>query len=294
MNYKIFTLHPGIFDSFWSESLIARGVSEGVISYDMINWREKYGIGSYKQVDDRPYGGGTGMVLRPEPIYQALHNHNSLGFTPPKVGKVNYLIPNFRFQNAYNDVKIKPRKVTVLLSARGYPFKQQTAEWLAESMDEISFVCGRYEGFDIRAHQYVDLELSLGQYVLNGGEVAAMTMIEAISRLVHGFISKTSSVDHDSFSKTQNDYREQEEYVIGKRRLEQLGDKISSANLKDGSANLNLFDKQRYFDRILPHIEHPHYTRPEEWMDMTVPEVLLSGDHKKIHDWRNNCFKNIV
>jgi tRNA G37 N-methylase TrmD len=295
MHYKIFTLHPNIFQSFWQESLIARGLDQKVISKEMINWRDSYGLGNYKQVDDRPYGGGSGMVLRPEPIYEALKDNQSLGLlSTPENSQIDYLIPNFKFQKAYNTVTNKPRKLTIILSARGYPLKQNMAEWMAGSFDQINLVCGRYEGFDIRVSQHVDLELSLGQYVLNGGEVAAMTMVEAVSRLVPGFVTKDTSVLHDSFSSELNSYTEQTEYIIGKRKLEAMEQKQNTKTeaIEAEEGLLNIFNEDNYRKFILPKIEHPHFTRPDQWQGMKVPEVLLSGDHKKIQEWRHNLFKD--
>lgn len=292
MLFKIFSLYPQIFDSFWQNSLIARAVSKNIITYEMINWKEEFGIGNYKQVDDRIFGGGTGMVLKPEPIYQSLIKHGSVSplfIAPSSPQKFNQVLPpNSNFFKFWEENK--PKKVTISLTPRGYPLNQNTVEWL-QNFDEISILCGRFEGFDARVSPMVDLELSIGNFVTNGGEVPAMALVEAVSRFVPDFITKSPSVLHDSFSGGNNQYSEFNDVL-------KKGENLSSTDLLQQHLNnqttgKNLFDDEMWKSKILPFIEHPQFTRPEEFMNMVVPEVLKGGDHKEIARWRDIGWKEI-
>jgi tRNA (guanine37-N1)-methyltransferase len=297
VQYRIFTLHPDIFTSFLANSLIARGQAKDIISVNLVNWREKYGVGEYKQVDDKPFGGGHGMVLQPEPIYQALHEFGGVSsffkeLSTPEIH--NHPLPN----NSNFYTKSDFSKVTISLTPRGFRLNQQMFEWLAR-FQEMNILCGRYEGFDARVSDMIDLELSLGDFVLNGGEVAAMSLVEGVSRLIPGFVTKSGTVMHDSFSSSLNHYEEQREFVIGKHNLNTinqskklsidptLDDVLNELSL-DGS---NIFDDIEWARTVLPRIEHPQYTRPSEWRGLKVPDVLLEGNHKKIQDWRTNWYK---
>lgn len=289
MHYTVFTLQPNIFDSFLSNSLIARGISNNIISVNRVNWREKYGIGGYKQIDDKPFGGGHGMVLQPDPIFQALNDANLVSTLYEKSNKIinhNRIVPNNSnfYQNWQSNEK-KVGKVTISLTPRGFPINQQLVEWLSSNFYELGILCGRYEGFDHRINEFVDLELSLGDFVLNGGEVAAMALIESVSRLLPGFVTKSENVMHDSFSSQLNHYVEQEEYVIGKNKFQNY------ERIPKNNTNLQLFDDNKWKTNVLTKIEHPQYSRPEIWNNLQVPEILLSGNHKKIQNWRLNWWK---
>lgn len=285
MHFKVFSLYPQIFNSFWQNSLIARAVSKNIISYQNIDWKSEFGFGNYKQVDDRLFGGGSGMVLKPEPIYNALKTYESLSplFKPPVEPEVfnKLYLPNSNFYNYW--FVNKPSKVTISLTPRGFPLNQSIVEWL-QNFSEISILCGRFEGFDSRVSSMVDLELSIGNFVTNGGEVPAMALIEAVSRFVPDFITKSPSVLHDSFSGGNNYYSEFNTFL-------KKGESLDSVNslkqhLEDNISKRNLFDDSLWEDKILPFIEHPQFTRPEEFMNMLVPEVLKGGDHKLIDQWR--------
>jgi tRNA (guanine37-N1)-methyltransferase len=290
MKFNIFTLHPTIFDSFFGTSLIARGISQNIIQETRINWRDKYGIGGYNQIDDKPFGGGSGMVIQPDQIYQSLLEHNAVSplFTAQEDKKEhNKLTPNNPLFFEYW-LKNKPTNVTISLTPRGYQYNQKMAEWLAGNFETINILCGRYEGFDHRVDEAVDLELSIGNFVLNGGEVAAMTVIESVSRLIPGFVTKDTSVLHDSFSSELNHYREDREYVIGKRNLGKITPEVQT----QAPSIQNLFNEQDWIKNILPFLEHPQYTRPEIWHNMKVPQVLLDGNHKEIDKWRKGGFQD--
>lgn len=323
MFFRIFSLHPDIFSSFFENSLIARSVQKKVIEYQICNWREKFGVGNYKQVDDQPYGGGSGMVLKVEPIFEALKEFeaiSSLFIIPEKPINHYRILPNNQtFWEKCHYSKINPENkkinhVTIHLTPRGFPINQKIVEWLSQDFETINLLCGRYEGFEARVSETVDLELSIGDFVLNGGEVAAMSLIEAISRLVPGFLVKPQSSKHDSFGTELNLYNEQKEYIIGRKNLDNYN--ISKTNSKKSDLNFskkssidellfgldkiddqklslteNLFDNDFYLQKILPKIEHPHYTRPKIWNNYQIPEVLLNGNHKLTQEWRLQNWK---
>ena len=272
MLYRVFTLYPSIFQSFCEASLIARAISKDIIKIDLIDWRTEYGVGNHKQVDDKPFGGGTGMVLQCEPIFKALQDNNALGqFT----GLPKDLYPhNSRFYEKCKTSKIK--NVTISLTPKGHVINQDTLYWLTQ-FEEVNIMCGRFEGFDERVNTMVDLELSLGDFVLNGGEVAAMTLIEGVSRLLPGFVTKANSVDHDSFSSSNNHYQEHEEY--------------SKLKNKTNEEEKIIFDDAKWLSKISLY-EHPVYTRPEKWNGIEVPKVLMDGDHKKIQQWKYDWYKS--
>ena len=212
MKFDIITIFPDLFKGFVSESLLARAQMKKLIKINLHNLR-KWTDDKHQTVDGRPYGGGAGMVLKIEPIYKAV-----------------------------KAVKAKKGKTRIiLLSAKGKTLTQNDARRLAK-YDQVIFICGRYEGVDERVAKHVaDEEVSVGNYVLFGGEVPAMVIVEAVSRLIPGVVAKKESVKNESFTK-------------------------NTAK------------------------EHPHYTRPEVFVlnskKLKVPLVLLSGNHKKIEEWR--------
>ena len=224
MRLDIITIFPEIFKGFLSESLLARAQKKKIIKINLHNLR-KWTKDNHKTVDDRPYGGGAGMVLKIEPIWKAVQS-----------------LTLRRAQGRRSKTRI------VLLSAKGKMFTQKDARRLAK-YDQLILICGRYEGVDERVAKYIaDEEISIGNYILFGGEVPTMILIEAVSRLISGVVAKNESIKNESFS-----------------------DKDSKTK------------------------EHPQYTRPEVFnlngKKLKVPEVLLSGDHKKIKRWREKHSK---
>ena len=209
MRFDILTLFPEMFSSFLKESILGRAIKEGLIDVRLTDIRS-FAHGPHRVTDDRPYGGGNGMVMKPGPIYRALKS----------VGRVG------------------ERSVVILLSPQGRGFGQSLA-WDLSRLDQLVLICGRYEGVDDRIRAgYVDMELSVGDYVLSGGELAAMVVVDAVARLLPGFLGGERSNREDSF--------------------------------EDGL------------------LEYPHYTRPRVFQGAGVPEVLLSGDHARIREWRRN------
>lgn len=226
MQFDIVTIFPHIFSSYFNESLLKRAQEKKLIQIKIHNLRD-YATDKHKTVDDRPFGGGFGMVLKIDPIFRAL-------------SKIKQKTKN------------KKQKV-VLFTPRGKKFNQKLAYQLSKN-DQLILICGRYEGFDERVAKLADMELSIGDYDLMGGELPAMVVVETIARLIPG--------------------------IIGKPDL--LEERIPISRGRSG----------RGF------IEYPQYTRPEvfsyaknrEWK---VPKVLLSGDHKKIEEWRKKHRKII-
>ncbi len=207
IRFDIITIFPGMFDSPFRESILKRAQEEGRVAIGVHDLRE-YTLDKHGRVDDYPFGGGAGMIMSVEPIDRA-------------VQAVKQTAPEAR---------------TVLLSPSGKQFDQKKA-WELSQLDNLILVCGRYEGVDERVRNVVDEELSIGDYVLSGGEVAAMVLIEAVSRLVPGVIGDETCLDEESFSSGL--------------------------------------------------LEYPQYTRPRDYKGESVPEVLVSGDHKKIKEWQD-------
>lgn len=224
MKFDIITIFPDLFKRFVSESLLARAQKKKLIKINLHNLR-KWTDDKHKTVDGRPYGGGAGMVLKLELIYKA----------------VRALSSKFKNQNG----KLRKDRI-ILLSAKGKTFTQKDARRLSK-YDQIIFICGRYEGVDERVAKYVaDEEISIGNYVLFGGEVPAMVMIEAVSRLIPGVVAKEESIKNESFTNGSN--LEYPQYT----RPEAIKLKIKNSKLKI----------------------------------LKVPPVLLSGNHKDIEEWR--------
>ena len=220
MKFDIITIFPEIFDSYFSESIIKRAQAEEHISIDIENLRD-YTDDARKTIDDTPYGGGAGMVMKVEPIYKALED----------------------VKNKNGIDKEKTR--VILFSAKGKRYTQRDAERLSK-YENLILLCGRYEGVDERVVENLcDEEISTGDFVLTGGEIPAMTVVDSITRLIPGVLGNSESIEAESHN-------------------------------KDG------------------YLEYPQYTKPEKFLDWNVPEVLLSGDHKKIAKWRedNSKIKN--
>lgn len=215
MRFDIITIFPKIFDSYFNESIVKRAQKKNLVQINIYNLRD-YTFNKHKTVDDRPYGGGSGMVLMVEPINQAV-------------------------KDIKKKFKAKKKKI-ILLSAKGKKLDQKMARGFSK-LDQLILISGRYEGVDERVAKYIaDQEVSIGDYILTGGELPVMVLLDAVTRLIPGVIAK-ESLKEESFSKDKN-------------------------------------------------IEYPHYTRPERIKinkkERKVPKVLLSGNHKKIKEWRES------
>lgn len=236
MKFNIITIFPDIIKDYCAESILKRAQEKKLIDVNPVNLRD-FTEDKHRTVDDTPYGGGPGMVMKPEPIYKALKSLDAIPFHKADgLSKVKKIFT----------MDIKNKKKTVLLSPRGQQFDQRMAEkW--SKLDEITFVCGRYEGIDQRVVDYmVDEEVSIGPYVLAGGELGSLVMIEAVSRLIPGVLGNEESLSEETFSQRPTN------------------------------------DDQRTVE-----VEYDQYTKPEDFKGWKVPSVLLSGDHGKIREWRN-------
>lgn len=211
--FQVITLFPEMCNPVFESSMMWKAQKDNIVELSSIQLRD-FGVGPRKQVDDVPYGGGNGMLLMVEPLWNAIMKAKE------------------------ND----PNAVVVAMTPRGRRWVQSEAQDFSTDNRGMIFICGRYEGFDERIMKLVDLELSLGDFVLTGGELPAMTIIDSIVRLIPGVLGGEMSAIEESFS--------------------------------DGET-----------------LEHAHYTRPEVFEDMSVPEVLLSGHHANIKKWRQENSK---
>lgn len=208
MNYYILTLFPEMIQNGLNHSIIKKAIENNIININCINIRD-FSNNKHNQVDDYAYGGGAGMVMKPEPVY-----------------------------NSYLSIKdkVKPNTKVLYMTPQGKPFNQKMAEDLAKEEDLI-ILCGHYEGIDERIiEEIVTDEISIGDFILTGGELPAMLLVDSISRLIPNVLGKEESFLNESFS-----------------------------------------------DNLL---EHPNYTRPFIFNDKKVPDILLSGNHKKIEEWK--------
>lgn len=249
MKFDILTIFPNIFSCYLNESMMKRAQAKNLVKFNIVNIRD-HATDKHKKVDDRPYGGGPGMILKVDPIYRALHALKIYKITNLQ----NYKNSQFRkFANLQTRI--------ILLSAKGKLFTQNDAKRLAK-YDRLIFICGRYEGVDERVVKHLaDEELSIGPYILTGGELPAMVVIDAVSRHIPGFLGKAESLHDESYNNIQ---------------IPKL--KIENCKLKIGT------------------LEYPQYTRPEVFspkkgVRWAVPKILLTGDHKKINKWRHEEMK---
>ncbi len=260
MKFSVITIFPELVSHYCSETILGRAQKKKKIKVNAINLRD-FATDKHQKVDDTPYGGGAGMVMKPEPIYRALKKLRALAPQHPSTPAPQHKIKSKRVQVL--ECSGAQVKKTVLLSPRGRQFDQRVAEeW--SKLKEITFVCGRYEGVDQRVADYmVDEEISVGPYVLAGGELGALIIIEAVSRLIPGVLGNEESLLEETFNSPQPPSTPAPQNKIKSKRVQVL--ECSGAQ-----------------------VEYPQYTKPETFMKMSVPEVLLSGDHKKIKDWRQN------
>jgi tRNA (guanine37-N1)-methyltransferase len=208
MTIQIITLFPEMFEGVLNSSMLWKAQKENLVEYKLVSLRD-FGIGPRKQVDDVPYGGGDGMVLKPEPLFEAVDAAKA----------------------------VDPDATVLLMTPRGDLFSQEMAREFAATEAGLIIICGRYEGYDERITTVVDKQISIGVYVLTGGELPAMIITDAVTRLIPGVLGGETSAELESHSE-------------------------------------------------LGVLEHPHYTRPEEYRGLSVPDVLISGHHAQIAKWR--------
>ncbi|MCL2280545.1 tRNA (guanosine(37)-N1)-methyltransferase TrmD [Candidatus Saccharibacteria bacterium] len=206
--FQIITLFPEVVEPYLNAGMLWKAQKESAVKFELINLRD-FGLGPRRQVDDTVYGGGDGMLLMIEPLVAAIESAK----------------------------KTQPSAKILLMTPSEHVWNQTDAERYADANDDLILVCGRYEGFDARVEQFVDEKISVGQYVLTGGELPAMTIIDSIIRLIPGVLGGETSAEIESYS--------------------------------DGS-----------------NLEYPQYTRPENFRNIPVPDVLLSGNHAAVAKWR--------
>jgi tRNA (guanine37-N1)-methyltransferase len=260
MRFEIITIFPGLFAGFFEHGIVRRAQAEGLVSVDVHDLRA-FTHDRHRTVDDRPFGGGEGMVLKPEPLAEALA---ALGIESKTgtVGTEDSCSPTLSAERSGKDGA--PRAVgepspgtrVILLSAQGRPFSQAVARELA-TVKRVVLICGRYEGVDERINQlYCDMELSIGDYVLSGGELAAAVVVDAVMRLVPGVLGNEASGEFESFG-------------VADAEIATTDDGVPRS--QHGSGGL---------------LDYPHYTRPAEFGGLRTPEVLMNGDHLQIRRWR--------
>ena len=206
MRIDLLTLFPEFFDSPLNQSMLRRAQAMGKVSFRVLNLRD-YAHDRHKVADDRPFGGGPGMVMKPEPLVAAIR----------------------RVREEDPDVRV------IFLAPSGRLFDQEMAVELAQ-VPSLLLICGHYEGVDERVRSFIDAEISIGDFILTGGEIPALVVVDAVTRLIPGVLGNDAATEDESF---------------------QTG-----------------------------LLEYPHYTRPREFEGLTVPEVLVSGDHARIARWR--------
>lgn len=234
MRFDLVTIFPGFFAGFFEHGIVRRGQVDGLVEIGVHDLRS-FTHDRHRTVDDRPFGGGEGMVLKPEPLARAFE---SIAI-PPKSERTS-------------DTQTR----VILTSPQGRRFDQSMARELAQ-LDRVVLICGRYEGVDERINElYCDMELSIGDYVLSGGELAAAIVLDATMRLIPGVLGNEASGEFESFGAADASITTDVEGV---------------PRSQHGSGGL---------------LDYPHYTRPADFAGLRAPEVLLNGDHQQIRRWR--------
>lgn len=234
MRFDLITIFPEFFKGPLDFGVLRRAQETGLVSVASHDLRT-FTHDRHRTVDDRPYGGGEGMVLKPEPVFAAVA---SLGLSS-------------------REHHASQRETVILLSAQGQPFTQAVAQELA-GLERIVLLCGRYEGIDERVNELLcDRELSIGDYVLSGGEIAAAVVIDSVVRLLPGVLGNPDSSRYESFGLSESDMPERRDQGVPRAT--------------HGSGGL---------------LDYPHYTRPADFQGVSIPEVLMGGDHDAVRRWR--------
>jgi tRNA (guanine37-N1)-methyltransferase len=265
MRFDIVTIFPGFFESVFAHGIVRRAIKDGLVTVEAHDLRE-HAHDRHRTVDDRPFGGGEGMVLKPEPLAEALRALGVRAKTERGSGESADDEGSAEKQNAgpstsvaaatfAQDDTLKKTRV-ILLSAQGRLFTQAVARELA-AVERVVLVCGRYEGVDERVNElYCDMELSIGDYVLSGGELAAAVLVDATMRLIPGVLGNEASGEFESFGAA------------------------------DAEIDLDVEGVPRSQHGAGGLLDYPQYTRPAEFGGLRAPEVLMNGDHAEIRRWR--------
>jgi len=247
---SILTLFPKMIDGFINESIVKRAQEKKLVEIEIVNIRD-FTDDAYGTVDGKPYGGGVGMVMRVDILYKAL-----ISVIPNSFRDLNKKILNpLQGKQVQYDTK---KTQIILTSAKGKTYDQSIARQYS-TFDHLIVIAGHYEGVDERILDYVDEEISVGDYVLTGGELPACIIADSVTRLLPGVLKHKEATENESFSQA-----------------------LCELTTNDTSTSLSVNQ------RLTTMLEYPQYTRPEEFMGKKVPEVLLSGDHKRIEEWRLN------
>jgi tRNA (guanine37-N1)-methyltransferase len=246
MRFDLITIFPEFFTGPLDHGILRRARETGLAHVNIQDLRE-FTKDRHRTVDDRPFGGGEGMVLKPAPLFEAVESllGQSMG-------------------DAGNPAAMEPGTAIVLLSAAGKLFNQETARRFAQ-LDRILFICGRYEGVDERvATHLASDEISIGDYVLSGGELAAMLILDSVTRLLPGALGNEASSQNESFAAPAEIVQREEK-------------------------QLPTVEKSTISERRHLLLDFPHYTRPAEYRGWTVPEVLIGGNHAEVAKWRSEA-----
>jgi tRNA (guanine37-N1)-methyltransferase len=264
MRFDIVTIFPGFFEGVFAHGIVGRALKNGLVTVEAHDLRE-YAHDRHRTVDDRPFGGGEGMVLKPEPLAEALEalgvkgRGQGSGVRDQKGGERGSEGSEGAREQAGRDQRSEIRDQgtrVILLSAQGRMFTQQVARELA-GLERVILICGRYEGVDERVNKlYCDVELSIGDYVLSGGELAAAAVVDVTMRLIPGVLGNEASGEFESFGAADAEIDVDVEGV---------------PRSQHGAGGL---------------LDYPQYTRPAEFGGLRAPEVLMNGDHAEIRRWR--------
>lgn len=230
MQITILTLFPEIFSQYFQSSIMKRAIEKKHVSIHTVNIRN-FATDTHKSVDDKPYGGGGGMILRVDIVHKALE------WVKTKTPRTPY--------------------TTILLDPSGTTYNQTIAQSLSKNKKNIILICGHYEGIDYRIRSFIDQELSIGDYILTGGEIPAMILVDSIVRLIPGVLGYDSATTQETFS-------------------------------------LPIYCGESNQDAIGCGIEYPQYTKPRSYKGLSVPDVLLSGNHKEIEKWKKTESKKLT
>ena len=259
IQFEIVTIFPGFFAGFLENGILRRAQADGLVTVGVHDLRA-FTHDRHRTVDDRPFGGGEGMVLKPEPIARALASMGIAAKAERALSSPTHSAEDAEWmghgtslgspQNTAGSTRV------ILLSAQGRPFTQAVARDLA-GQGRVVLLCGRYEGVDERINElYCDMELSIGDYVLSGGELAAAVVVDATMRLIPGVLGNEASSEFESFGVADDLIKTDEEGV---------------PRSQHGAGGL---------------LDYPHYTRPAEFGGLRAPDVLMNGDHLQIRRWR--------
>lgn len=259
MRFDLLTIFPEFFAGPLNYGILRRARETGLVEVNVQDLRE-FTKDRHRTVDDRPFGGGEGMVLKPEPLFEAVESLLGHG-----VG------------DASKPGAADPKAAIVLMSAAGKLFRQETARRYAQ-LERMIFICGRYEGVDERVAEHLATEeISVGDFVLSGGELPAMMVLDAVTRLLPGALGNEASSQNESFSAT-----EQGSTASGKR-----AEQASPLRPEAVTSRVRAESKSSVTNHVL--LDFPHYTRPAEYRGWSVPEVLISGNHAEVAKWRRTA-----